>query len=81
MYIEDMLPKVLNFEFREVGIAGKWGVFEHVKKEDCIISVGCVFVGTAVECRTYVAQRNSKAELRAIERVLNPRAPLVELLS
>jgi len=70
VYIEDLLPKPLKFEFKQVGL--KWGVFEQVKKEDVTIEVGCVFVGTAAECRRYVEERKSKDALRVAERGLNP---------
>jgi len=61
-YIEDRLPKIKIFEVKPVGI--KWGVYEP--------NVGCVFIGTAAEVRSYQNQRRSKDELKVAERGLNP---------
>ena len=61
-YIDDKLPKQVKFEFRPVGL--KFGVYEP--------KAGCVFIGTAAECREYVSQRRSKEELKVAERGLNP---------
>ena len=61
-YIDDKLPKQVKFEFRLVGL--KFGVYDP--------KAGCVFIGTAVECREYVSQRRSKEELKVAERGLNP---------
>jgi len=73
-YIDDKLPKQVKFEFRPVGL--KFGVYDP--------KAGCVFIGTAVECREYVSQRRSKEELKVAERGLNPEVSrygkIVELL-
>lgn len=74
MYIEDLLEKNLNFEFKHVG--AKWGVYEKVRKEDVLLSVGCVFIGTAPECRAYVQERKSKQAVREEEQ--RGRNPLIE---
>lgn len=56
----------LLFEFKSVGL--RWGVFESVRKNNTTIAVGCVFIGTAPECRAYVAQREAKKALQDEER-------------
>lgn len=65
-YIESLLQKKLVFEFRQVGL--KWGVFEKVQKEDVTVEVGCVYIGTAADCREYVNQRRSKQALKEEEK-------------
>jgi len=74
-YIDDLLKKELRFEFVPVG-ATKFGVHEYIKKEDVLLKVGCVFVGSAVDCRTYVAERKAREDVRAEERA--HRNPLLE---
>ena len=65
-YIEDVLKRVtLEFEFKQVGM--KWGVFETIRREDVRLEVGCVYIGTAADCRTYVGQRRSKQALKIEE--------------
>ena len=67
-YIDDLLPRPLLFSIKPVGL--NWGVFEQVKKEDVLLDVGCVHVNTDVRgCREYIAQRNSREELKVEEKV------------
>ena len=74
MYIEDVLPTTLQFEFQAVRSRGalKVGVFETISKESVQIPVGCVCIGTANDCREYVAQRRSKQAITAEMRGSNP---------
>jgi hypothetical protein len=73
MYIEELLQKKLQFEFKPVGL--KWGAFESVKRDGVRIEIGCVFIGTAPQCREYVQQRKSKQGLK--EEELRGRNPLL----
>jgi len=77
-YIDDVLKKQkLEFEFKQVGL--KWGVFETIRREGISLEVGCVYIGTAANCRTYVEQRRSKQalkqeEMRGMNPYINPQA-------
>jgi hypothetical protein len=73
MYIEELLQKKLQFEFKHVGL--KWGVFESTKIDGVHIEIGCVYIGDAANCRKYVEQRRAKRALK--EEELRGRNPLL----
>ena len=67
MYIEELLQKTLYLTIKPVDL--KWGVFEQVKRDDVMITVGCVHINAEVKgCREYINQRTVKEELRMEER-------------
>ena len=64
-YLTDLLQKKLMFDIKAVGM--RWGVYEYVTKELVTLDVGCVFIGTVAQCRTYIQQRRSRQELKEEE--------------